>query len=179
MRSQTTRGAEVGKMTTGNRTLLAHSRGERPCIPPALPPFLTACCPHHQPSATAPSPDPSGDPGLVAPLTLHPRSHLCGPAQGLQTQNTRSHARSPREREEINRTKVQSGANIPQPGTLAGQLRWKKQAGALVGKSTGRSPGQLSSRHWRAGEGPSGVGSEPTPPRTPSGCMLGLSCHVY
>lgn len=38
--------------------------------------------------------------------------------------------------------RLQSGANIPQPDTLAGQLGWKKRAQAQV-RSMQRSPGQL------------------------------------
>lgn len=143
-------------------------------VSPGLRPFLTACQPRHQPSATAPRPHPSGHPGSVSPLTFSPRSHLCGPTHGPQTPNARSHARPPREPWKVNRAKGQSGANIPQPGTLASQLGWKKQTRALVGRRTRQSPGQLSSRPWRAGEGPSGVGREPTA-CTPSGYTLDLS----
>lgn len=41
--------------------------------------------------------------------------------------------------------KLLSGANIPQPGTLAGQLGWKKQAQAQV-RSMQQSPGQVCTR---------------------------------
>lgn len=58
----------------------------------------------------------------------------------------------------------ESGANIPQPGIPACRRGWRAESRALVGRSTGRSPGQLSSPHRRAGEGTSGVGG--SQPRT-------------
>lgn len=68
--------------------------------------FPTACRPQHQPSATALSPHPAGDPGSVPPLTLvldparvdqltPPKHGTPGPTPGLPGNSGKSTGRSP------------------------------------------------------------------------------------